>query len=92
LSAKIKSASDFKRLSIEETFKILETSMLGLTESEAKNRIEKFGYNEIAEDKKNPLVEFFSRYLGPMPWLLELAIVLSCMLEHYVEALTSSPP
>jgi H+-transporting ATPase len=86
MSAKIKSTIDFKQLSIEETFKILETSMLGLTESEAKNRIEKFGYNEIAEDKKNPLVEFFSRYLGPMPWLLELAIVLSCVLEHYVEA------
>ena len=86
MSAKIKSTSDFKRLSIEETFKILETSILGLTESEAKNRIEKFGYNEIAEEKKNPLVEFFSRYWGPMPWLLELAIVLSCVLEHYVEA------
>jgi len=86
MSARIKSTSDFKQLSIEETFKILETSMLGLTESEAKNRMEKFGYNEIAEDKKNPLVEFFSRYWGPMPWLLELAILLSCVLEHYVEA------
>jgi len=86
MSAKIKSTVDFKQLSIEETFKILETSMLGLTESEAKNRIEKFGYNEIAEEKKNPLVEFFSRYWGPMPWLLELAIVLSCVLGHYVEA------
>ena len=86
MPVKIKSTSDFKRLSIEETFKILETSMLGLTESEAKNRIEKFGYNEIAEEKKNPLVEFFSRFWGPMPWLLELAIVLSCILGHYVEA------
>ena len=86
MSAKIKSTADFKQLSIEETFKILETSMLGLTESEAKNRIEKFGYNEITEEKKNPLIEFFSRYWGPMPWLLELAIVLSCVLEHYIEA------
>jgi H+-transporting ATPase len=48
--------------------------------------MEKFGYNEIAEEKKNPLVEFFSRYWGPMPWLLELAIVLSCVLGRYVEA------
>ncbi|MGB9740996.1 MAG: plasma-membrane proton-efflux P-type ATPase [Candidatus Bathyarchaeales archaeon] len=86
MSAKIKSTADFKQLSIEEAFKILETSMLGLTESEAKNRIEKFGYNEITEEKKNPLIEFFSRYWGPMPWLLELAIVLSCVLGHYVEA------
>ena len=86
MSVKIKRTSDFKQLSIEETFKILETSIVGLTESEAKNRIEKFGYNEIVEEKKNPLFEFFSRYWGPMPWLLELAIVLSCVLGHYVEA------
>ncbi len=84
--AKIKSTAEFKQLSIEETFRMLETSMLGLTESEAKNRIEKFGYNEIIEEKKNPLVEFFSRYWGPMPWLLELAILLSCVLGHYIEA------
>jgi H+-transporting ATPase len=86
MSAKIKSTSDFKQLSIEETFRILETSILGLTESEAKNRIERFGYNEIVEERRNPLVDFFSRYWGPMPWLLELAIALSCVLRHYVEA------
>jgi len=86
MSAKLKSTADFKQLSIEETFKILETSMLGLTDSEAKNRIEKFGYNEIKEERKNPLIELFSRYWGPMPWLLELAIVLSCVLGHYIEA------
>ena len=86
MPVKIMDTSDFKRLSIEEALKILETTTLGLTESEAKNRIEKFGYNEIAEEKKNPLVEFFSRYWGPMPWLLELAIVLSCVLGRYVEA------
>jgi H+-transporting ATPase len=86
MSARIKSTSDFKQLSIEETFRILETSILGLTESEAKNRIERFGYNEIVEERRNPLVDFFSRYWGPMPWLLELAIVLSCVLRHYVEA------
>jgi len=86
MSVKIRSTSDFKRLSIEETFKILGTSEKGLTESEAKNRVEKFGYNEIAEEKKNPFVGFLSRYWGPMPWLLELSIVLSGVLGHYVEA------
>jgi H+-transporting ATPase len=86
MSVKNRSTSDFKRLSIEETFKILGTSEEGLTESEAKNRVEKFGYNEIAEEKKNPFVGFLSRYWGPMPWLLELLIVLSGVLGHYVEA------
>ena len=67
MSAKIKNTSDFKRLSIEETFKILETSILGLTESEAKNRIEKFGYNEIAEEKKILWLNFSHAIGVPCP-------------------------
>ncbi|MEM0053913.1 MAG: plasma-membrane proton-efflux P-type ATPase [Nitrososphaeria archaeon] len=87
MASKIKSTSEFKHLSIEETFKLLEASMHGLTEAEAKNRLEKFGYNEITEERKNPFKDFFKRYWGPMPWLLELAIILSCILSHYLEAI-----
>jgi len=87
MNIKIKSTSEFKQLSIEETFKLLATSMQGLTEAEVKNRIEKFGYNEITEEKKNPFIDFFKRYWGPMPWLLELAVILSCIIGHYFEAI-----
>lgn len=87
MATKIKSTSEFKQLSIEETFKLLETSMQGLTEAEAKNRLEKFGYNEITEEKENPFIDFFKRFWGPMHWLLELAIILSCILGHYLEAI-----
>ena len=36
--------------------------------------------------KKNPVLEFLSRFWGPMPWLLELAIALSIFLGHDLEA------
>jgi H+-transporting ATPase len=61
--------------------------MQGLTESEAENRIRKFGYNEVKEEEKNPFIEFLSRYWGPMPWLLEVTIILSYILGHYIEAI-----
>jgi H+-transporting ATPase len=80
-----KDTSDFKKTSIEATFRLLETSKKGLTKSEAKKRITNYGYNEIKEEKRHPLVEFFSRYWGPMPWLLEIAIILSYFLGHYLE-------
>ena len=32
------------------------------------------------------MLAFLLRYWGPMPWLLELAIVLSVVLKHYLEA------
>jgi H+-transporting ATPase len=84
---KIRGTSEYKGISVEEALSLLEASANGLTESEAKSRIEKFGHNEIVEKKRNPLFEFFSRYWGPMPWLLELAMALSYILSHYLEVI-----
>ena len=82
---KIRNTSEYKKSSLEETIKFLETTAEGLSDSEVKNRLEKFGNNEIAEKKQNSLLEFILRYWGPMPWLLELAMALSFLLRHYLE-------
>jgi H+-transporting ATPase len=87
LRGSLKSSLDYKSLSIEETLKALDASLNGLSKEEARKRIEKYGYNEVREEKRNPIVEFLSRYWGPMPWLLELAIVLSIFLSHIIEAI-----
>jgi H+-transporting ATPase len=81
-----KNTSEYKELSVEETLKTLGSSQNGLTESEAIQRTRTYGFNEVIEKKRNPVLAFLSRYWGPMPWLLELAIVLSCVLRHYLEA------
>jgi len=86
MDLKLKSTSEYKKLSSEETIKFLETTIDGLSTEEADNRIKKFGYNEILETKRNSFFEFFKRYWGPMPWLLEFAIVLTVILKHYVES------
>ncbi len=82
----VKKTSEYKQLTIEDTIKLLETSVNGLTESEARNRLEKFGYNEVIEQQRNPFLDFLSRYWGPLPWLLELTFALSYALHHYLEA------
>jgi len=86
MNATIKSTSEYKNLSTEETIKFLETRIDGLSTEEAQSRIKQFGFNEITEPGKKPLLEFFKRYWGPMPWLLEFAIVLTIVLEHYTES------
>ena len=55
---------DFKELSIEETFKILQTSSEGLTETEAKKRLEKYEYKEVQEKKAKSLQGFPQTFLG----------------------------
>ena len=87
MDLKLKSTSEYKKMSSEETIDFLSTNINGLTTEDADARIEKFGYNEIVEVKRNSLVEFFKRYWGPMPWLLELAIILTIVLNHYTESI-----
>ncbi|MCL4481296.1 MAG: plasma-membrane proton-efflux P-type ATPase [Bacteroidetes bacterium] len=85
MDLKIRATSEYKRISLEETYKFLETTADGLSDAEVKNRLGKFGYNEIVEKKRHPLLEFLLRYWGPMPWLLELAMGLSFALGHDLE-------
>ena len=81
-----KNTSEYKTISTEETLRLLETSADGLTNSEVQRRLQIFGLNEVAEKRGNPVLGFLLRYWGPMPWLLELAMVLSIVLKHYLEA------
>ena len=83
---KVKNTAEYKTISADETLGLLETSVNGLTGAEASHRLQIFGFNEVSEKKRNPAVEFLLRYWGPMPWLLELAIVLSIVVKHYLEA------
>ncbi|MGB8707663.1 MAG: plasma-membrane proton-efflux P-type ATPase [Dehalococcoidia bacterium] len=82
----VKNTSDYEAISTEETFRLLATSADGMTNSEIQRRVQIFGFNEVTEKRGNPVLAFLSRYWGPMPWLLELAILLSIVLKHYLEA------
>ncbi len=79
--------SDYRTISTGEVFEQLQSSADGLKEADATDRQKRFGYNEITEEKKNPFLEFIGRYWGPMPWLLELAMVLSFLLDRPVEGI-----
>lgn len=71
----------------EKMLASLKSSIHGLSEAEAVSRLHRFGRNEIKEAPKNPIGEFLKRYWGPMPWLLEFAMVLTFLLKHYTEGI-----
>jgi H+-transporting ATPase len=86
VSLAAKNTAEYKAISTEEALRALETSTDGLKDSEVQRRLQIFGFNEVTEKRSNPVFAFLARYWGPMPWLLELAIVLSVVLKHYLEA------
>jgi H+-transporting ATPase len=78
--------SEYTDLSLDETLFLLKTRPEGLTSTETGERLESVGPNEIAEPRQSRLREFLVRYWGPLPWLLEIAAVLSFLLGHRLEA------
>ena len=59
----------------------------GLTSEEARSRLERDGPNAIPEPKRNPILAFLAKLWGPVPWLLEAAIVLELALGNYIQAI-----
>ncbi|MFZ2172679.1 MAG: plasma-membrane proton-efflux P-type ATPase [Rhodococcus sp. (in: high G+C Gram-positive bacteria)] len=66
-----------------EVAKQLATSPEGLTQAEATKRLTTYGPNEIAEHKANPLLKFLSYFWGPIPWMIEVAVILSGVVGHW---------
>jgi len=57
----------------------------GLSQAEAQQRLEKYGYNEIPEEEVNPLLKFLSYFWGPIPWMIEAAAILSLAVRHWAD-------
>ncbi len=55
----------------------------GLTQAEAQKRLTQYGPNEIEEKKTNPLLKFLGYFWGPIPWMIEAAVVLSAVARHW---------
>jgi H+-transporting ATPase len=63
------------------------TPVAGLTAEEAAERLKKFGLNEIPETKPNPLLALLKKFWAPVPWMLELTIILELYLGRHTEAI-----
>ncbi|PKL60006.1 MAG: metal-transporting ATPase, partial [Methanomicrobiales archaeon HGW-Methanomicrobiales-4] len=58
-------------------------SLTGLTQDEVTNLQSQFGFNDIPEEKKNPLLKFLLYFWGPIPWMIEIAAILSAVIAHW---------
>ncbi len=74
---------DLKSMPLPEVEKKLDTSPEGLTQAEAEKRLSRYGPNEIEEKKTNALLKFLSYFWGPIPWMIEVAVILSGVVRHW---------
>lgn len=73
----------WKSIDMAQLLKQLKSSPDGLTSEEAKLRITQYGSNEIVVKSVNPVLKFLSYLWGPIPWMIEAAVILSGVLRHW---------
>ncbi len=81
--SKSNTEDDLKSLSMPELEAKLRSSPDGLSQAEAQKRLAQYGPNEIEEKKTNPFLKFLSYFWGPIPWMIEAAVVLSAVAQHW---------
>ncbi len=74
---------DLKSLPMPELQAKLGSSPDGLSQAEAQKRLAQYGPNEIEEKKTNPFLKFLTYFWGPIPWMIEAAVILSAVVRHW---------
>jgi H+-transporting ATPase len=74
---------DLKTLPLMELEKKLGSSPDGLSQAEAQKRLTEYGPNEIEEKKTNLFLKFLTYFWGPIPWMIEAAVILSAVARHW---------
>lgn len=59
----------------------------GLTTKEAQDLLVRYGPNSVEKKRKNKLLLFLRKFWGPIPWMLEIAIILQFILGKYDEGI-----
>ncbi len=83
MEARFLDAEEVQHSSIADLWKEFSSSEAGLSTAEVQVRLQKYGFNEIEEKKVSPLRKFLGYFWGPIPWMIEIAAILSAAVRHW---------
>jgi H+-transporting ATPase len=75
--------SEFENLTLDQTYSRLESSSKGLDDRDIPARHDKYGFNEVISKKESGIKKFASKFWSPIPWMLEITIVITAVLGKY---------
>jgi H+-transporting ATPase len=61
-------------------------ALAGLSAGEAAARLAQYGPNEVREEKPHPLLALLKKFWSPVPWMLEITVILQLVLGKKDEA------
>lgn len=77
--------NEAKNLTVEQLLDRLSAARGGLAAEEAAGRLERYGPNELPRRRRRPLLQFLGYFWGPIPWMIEVAALLSLVVHHFVD-------
>jgi H+-transporting ATPase len=82
-SVNITDQDSLQKMPVEDLWLSLVSSPDGLHQDEATNRLAQYGPNALVEEKNKPVLKFLSYFWGPIPWMIEIAVILSALVQHW---------
>jgi H+-transporting ATPase len=71
-------AEQSEKMEINEILKLLDSSATnGLSDNQVQDRLKEYGPNAISENKESTLLKLLRFFWGPIPWMIEIAAILS---------------
>ena len=70
-------------MAVDDLCRVLSSRRDGLAQSEANDRIQRFGYNELPEKEENAVKKFLRYFWGPIAWMIEAALVISAVIGRW---------
>ncbi|MBC2593683.1 plasma-membrane proton-efflux P-type ATPase [Ruficoccus amylovorans] len=78
-------AKQAEPMSVQELFQKLQSSPEGLSSQEAAQRLQTNGPNELTVEKNSRWKMLFGYFWGPIPWMIEIAAVLSVINRDWMD-------
>lgn len=79
-----RATDEYTKQAMEDTLKSLGVeARVGLSGAEVARRLTQYGYNEIEEKQESLWHRILRRFWGPIPWMIELAALLSAIVGKW---------
>jgi H+-transporting ATPase len=83
--AKPTSKDDLRSIPMTDLATKLQSTPKGLTQAEAEKRLASDGPNALKVEEDNVYLKFLSYFWGPIPWMIEAAVILSGVVRHWLD-------
>lgn len=70
---------------LETLYAELKAGPDGLSSTEAATRLARYGPNALESGRESALLKFLRNFWGPIPWMIEVAAILSGVVGHWVD-------